>query len=397
MCGSADVKVLLDFGMMPLAGGFIFREEVGEDQAYPLRLARCAGCTLMQVPEVVDPNVIFRRYSYSSSTTRTLSEHFQRMAQDLVDLADAKGRLVVEFGCNDGVLIRPLRALGANAVGVDPSDVASKASKAQAWPLVPGYFNEETAGEVLRQFGKARVVTANNVFAHSDDLDAMMRGVARVLDAEGLFVFEVHYQGDLVKLVQFDTIYHEHLCYYSLASLARLMERFDFGILDVEPIPIHSGSIRVVAGRAGSARMAAPAVAAMLEAESRWDIPRFVQQVEARRSALRKLVSDLRAADRTVAAYGASGRATVLLNYCGFGPDQVAYVSDASPLRHGRLVPGVRVPIEPPTHFRRHPPDYCLLTAWNYEEEVKRNEAAYLEGGGLFIVPLPELRLAGAA
>jgi methylation protein EvaC len=348
----------------------------------------------MQVLEVVDPEVIFRRYSYASSTTRTLIDHFEEMAGDLVRLGDAVGKVVVEFGCNDGVLIRPLRALGVIAVGVDPSDVAARASQEQGWPLISDYFTERSAKEVLRRFGPARIVTANNTFAHADDLDSIMECVSAILDEDGLFVFEVHYQGDLIELVQFDTVYHEHLCYYSVTSLTHLLSRFDFRVVDVERIPIHSGSIRVVAARAGQ-RGSTPIVFEILEKEKAWDIPRFQEHVATRRAELAHLVQELRRAGNAVVAYGAAGRATILLNYCGLGHDLIDYVVDMSPLRHGKLVPGVLIPIKPPEVFRAHFPEYALLTAWNYETEVICNEQPFLDAGGKFIIPLPEVRIAG--
>jgi len=397
VCGSRDLQTVIDFGPIPLAGGFLRPEEIEDNRSYPLTLVRCRSCTLMQVLEVVDPEIIFRNYSYASSTTRTLISHFEEMAGYLVKLADSAGKVVVEFGCNDGVLIRPLRQEGAIAVGVDPSDVAKRASEEQGWPLVPGYFNSTTAAQVREQFGPARIVTANNVFAHSDDLDSLMSGVDLVLEDEGLFVFEVHYQGDLIEQVQFDTVYHEHLCYYSVTSLARLLGRFGFGIVDLLFVGTHSGSIRVVAARSGSSWPVASIVPETLEAEKKWNIEAFVAGVEDRRRTLRSLVEDLKSAGRSVVAYGAAGRATVLLNYCQLGPDLIDYVVDVSPLRFGKLVPGVLVPIVHPDVFRGDYPDYAILTAWNYEAEVRRNEQEFLTGRGRLILPLPDVRIVGAA
>lgn len=397
VCGGRDLETVVDFGPMPLAGGFILPEQRDEDRAYQLTLSRCRRCTLMQVLEVVDPQIIFQNYSYESSTTRTLAAHFEQMARCLVDDYQASGKLVVEFGCNDGVLIRPLLEAGAVAVGVDPSDVALRASSEANWPLVPGYFDRQTSQQVRDRFGRAWIITANNVFAHSDDLDTLMAGVDTLLEEDGTFVFEVHYQGDLISRVQFDTVYHEHLCYYSLTSLAYLLGRFGFQIFDLTFVPTHSGSIRVFAARESSGRKCSSLVLETLEVEKNWDIQLFSERVAIRRASLSKLISDLKAAGKTIVAYGAAGRATILMNYCGLGPDLIDYVVDASPLRQGRLVPGVLVPIVPPSEFHRKQADYALLTAWNYEVEVVQNEQAFLRGGGRLIIPLPEVRLVGAA
>lgn len=395
-CGSGPLTLLVDYGHMPLAGGFLTREELAYQAAFPLRLARCADCTEMQILDIVPPADIFTQYSYVSSTTRTLIDHFAEMAREIVARERAAGTLVVEFGCNDGILMRPLRAAGARVVGVDPSDVALRASREDGWPLVQAYFDESSAARVKAEHGPARIVTGNNVFAHVDDLHAIVRGVTRVLDDEGVFIFEVQYQGDLLALIQYDTVYHEHVCYHSLAALARLLDTHGLRIVDVKRIPIHAGSVRVTAARTGTARQPAPIVAEMLEAEQGWQADRFPAQVEERRQALRQLVTDLRRGGRRVVAYGAAGRSTILLNFCGLGPDLVEYVVDMSPLRYGKYVPGVSIPIVPPDPFHANPPDFAIMTAWNYEDEIVRKEQAFLQGGGRFIVPLPEVRIVGA-
>jgi len=395
-CGSDRLRLLVDYGHMPLAGGFLTRDELAHQAAFPLRLARCEDCTLMQILDVVPPADIFTQYSYISSTTRTLIDHFADMGREIVAAERAAGRLVVEFGCNDGILVRPMREAGARVVGVDPSDVALRASRDGGWPLLQTYFDETAAARVKAEHGPARIVTGNNVFAHVDDLHAIVRGVTTLLEDEGVFIFEVQYQGDLLALVQYDTVYHEHTCYHSLTALARLLAAHQLRIVDVKRIPIHAGSIRVTAARAGTGRQPAPIVDEMLHAERGWNVDRFGEQVETRRQSLRRLVRDLRRAGRRVVGYGAAGRSTILLNFCGLGSDLVEYVLDMSPLRSGKYVPGVSIPIVPPEAFHANPPDYAIMTAWNYEPEIVRKEQAFLSGGGRFIVPLPEVRIVGA-
>ncbi len=396
ICESPRLQLLIDYGAMPLAGGFLSPEKAASAPTYPLRLARCADCTLMQVLDTVSPEDIFSQYSYSSSTTRTLIDHFARMGTELVNLADAKDKLVVEFGCNDGVLLKPLLKAGAKVVGVDPSDVAARASQEQGWPLNRDYFNAESATKVKAQYGAARIVTGNNVFAHTDDLHAIVEGVTTLLEDEGLFVFEVHYQGDLLATVQFDTVYHEHICYYSLTALADLLARHNLHIVEVLKIPIHAGSIRVTAARIGSSWAVKPMVSEMLAAEKLWDIDLFVRQVAVRRDSMLRLVQDLHQAGRRVVAYGAAGRSTIMLNYCGLGADLIEYVLDMSPLRYGKVVPGVQIPIVPPQVFQDNFPHYAIMTAWNYEREIVAKEQPFLTSGGRFIIPLPDIRLVGA-
>lgn len=395
-CGSQHLELLIDYGQMPLAGGFMQPDEVvTRNLTYPLRLARCGACTLIQLLDSMRPEHLFRHYSYASSTTRSLVAHFAQMGDEIVKSFNAQGKLVVEFGCNDGVLLRPLLNAGATVVGVDPSDVALRASRAQSWPLINEFFDEVVAAEILSAYGKARIVVGNNVFAHLSDINAVTRAVTMLLDDDGAFIFEVHYQGDLIEGVQFDTVYHEHICYYSVTSLVQLLSRHGLRIAEVTRIPIHSGSIRVIAVREDSSRPTTQNVAALLESEKALEIDQFIRKVHARRDGIHQLINDLRRAGHMIVAYGAAGRATVMLNYCELGPECIEYVVDMSPLRHGKLVPGVLIPIVPPDRFHGSSPEYTLMTAWNYESEILEKEQNYLERGGRFIIPLPDTRVIG--
>src|SRR5439155_22456821 len=210
---------------------------------------------------------------------------------------------------------------------------------------------EKVARQIVSKYGRAQLIVGANVFAHVDDVHAIVQGVTDLLSEEGHFVFETHYQGDLISLAQYDTVYHEHLSYYSIRSLEALFRPYGLRIADVQRIQIHSGSIRVTVVREPCAFPSSPAVQRMLEEELDWDVGNFTRQVEIRRAGLRRLVLDLKANGRRVAAYGAAGRATILLNHCGLGPDLIDYVVDASPLRYGRYVPGVGIPIVPPERF----------------------------------------------
>jgi SAM-dependent methyltransferase len=396
ICGSKELILLVDYGFLPLAGAFLLPENSNQNESYPLRLARCNVCTLLQVLDTLPSDIIFRKYSYASSTTHTLINHFREMAQDLIDNWQAKDQLVVEFGCNDGILLLPLQQAGARVIGVDPSDVAREASKQHGFSLYNDYFDSNIAAKILDANGPAHIVTANNTFAHNDNIHALMQGVTTVLATDGFFIFEVHYQGDLISLVQFDTVYHEHVCYYSLRSLEILMQLHDMTIIDVKPIAMHAGSVRVIAARKQSGFTAKKIVGEMLEKETTWDPERFARQVLVRADTLHRLVKNLCKSGKRVVAYGAAGRATILLNYCGFSTNDVEYVVDMSPLRSGKLIPGNLIPIVAPEIFHNDYPDYAIMTAWNYEAEIVEKEQNFLMSGGRFIVPLPHVRIIGA-
>lgn len=395
-CGSSRLKLLIDFGNMPLAGGFMKPDEAfSRNVTYPLRLANCPDCKSMQLLNTIAPDEIFRHYSFASNTTQSLTDHFIHLGEMLVRKFSAKEKLIVEIGCNDGVLVRSLLRAGALVIGVDPSDVALKSSTSGGWTLVNDYFSENTAVLIKDRFGRAGVVVGNNVFAHMEDIHSVVRGVKILLEDEGVLVMEVHYQGDLLKKNQFDMVYHEHIFYHSLTSLAHLFSMHGLKIIDVERIPTHAGSIRVAAAKEDSSHRPSARVAEMLEQEKDWDVARFVENVLRFRREFPQFIAGLKSEGMRIGAYGAAGRMTVLMNYCGLGPGLIDYVVDMSPLRYGRLVPGVLLPIVPPQVFHRNPLDYMIMTAWSYEAEILEKERAYLKNGGRFIVPLPELRVLG--
>lgn len=392
VCGSSELDLVLDYGRTPLAGGFFPAEDERSRQVFPMHLVRCEACTLLQVAETVNPETIFSTYSYTSSVNPTLVAHNAQLASTLNEMLPREG-LIVEIGCNDGVLLKPLVRLGAKVVGVDPSDVAQRAADENGWPFVRGYFDRETASEIQGRFGTVDIVVANNVCAHLDDPNTMVESVAKLLRPDGYFVFEVHYQGDLIESGQYDSVCHEHTCYYSLNSLKWLLEVHGLGIVDVQRIPIHGGSIRVTSMPKTSSRPPNRKVEQMLEEEANLNVARFAVFAKRHGELLHDLLANLRRAGKRIVAYGASGRATILLNFCSLGKEFLDHVSDLSPLRYDRVVPGVGVPILPRQRFHENYPDYALMTAWNYEQEILRDEAEFLNKGNAFIVPHPHIRL----
>jgi len=402
ICGSRDLVKFLSLGSMPLAGGFIHAEKIKDERSYPLDVYFCRKCKEVQLLDVVSADVLFEDYRFLSSVTRTLSDHFREYA------ATVKGRfglgggsLVVEFGSNDGVLQKPFEDLGVKAVGVEPAKNVAKLAMAKGLTVVNDFFNTRTAKLIADEHGLADLICANNVFAHIDDMHEVMRAVKLLLKPKGVFVFEVHYLADLLEKYQYDMVYHEHLMYHSLAPLEYLMREFGMEVFDVERIPIHSGSIRVYAKRADNADQ--PVSGAVLEMESMEDASglhkeetlfRFASEIEAKRGKLVQVVKELRSQGKRVVGYGASGRATVQLNFCGLGPEDVEYIVDMSPERQGRVMPGMHMPIVDPKVLAVDAPDYAILFAYNYEREVLGKEDAFLANGGRFIIPLPEVRMA---
>lgn len=400
-CGSSRLTSFMDFGLVPLAGDFVEQNRLADVRLYPMDLAFCEACSLVQILNVVSPDVLFSDYRYLSSITETLQQHFRDFASLLRERFLHDDALLVEFGCNDGVLLHPLQQLGARVLGVDAAPNVVEIARGRGVPVRHGYFDSDVAREIRVAEGPAMVITASNVFAHIDDLDGVLRGVNELLADDGVFVVEVHYVGDLLEGFQFDTVYHEHLCYYSLHALEVLYRRHKLKLFDVQFVPMHGGAVRVFAQREGGARERSGQLGDALEQERDIGIcdlgtyVRFGIEAAQYRDELRRFVLARREEGRSLSAFGAAGRATILLNYCGLDSSVVQYIVDESPFRCGRCVPGVAIPVVGRQMLETAPTDDCLITAWNYRDEVVSKGEGYLARGGQFIVPLPRIEVIG--
>lgn len=400
ICSSKDLVKFLDFGLMPLAGGFIRPQEILQEKLYPLSVVFCRVCKEVQILETVPADVLFKDYRYMSSTTKTLSSHFAAYAKAMTERFLGKDDLVVEFGSNDGVLLKPFGDLGVRAVGVEPAVNIAKLALAKGCTVINDFFNTKTAQQIKTLYGHASLICANNVFAHIDDMHEPLRAINDLLKPDGVFVFEVHYLLSLLEGCQFDMMYHEHMMHHSLTALRYLLNRHGMEIFDAKCIPIHAGSVRVYAQMKGSGRQAVTSdLGKMFDQEKRSGLDReetflaFGRDVYRKRDALIDLVSGLRARGKSIVGYGASGRASVHLNFCKFGVKDIPYVTDESPERQGRVIPGMHNPIVPPQKLRDEQPDYALLFAYNFFEEIMKKESEFIRKGGRFIVPLPEAKI----
>lgn len=389
-CEGGDLEQVLDLGDMPPAGGFLAGPEAAaRERTFPLPVHVCRGCGLVQILEVIDPEVLFQDYSFSSSTIGPLVQHFSDYARWLKESLCCTS--VVEFGCNDGVLLVPLTEMGVVACGVDISANISELARAKGLDVVTGYFDDEVAAALRDRLGPVDVVTGSNAFAHNDRPGTILRAARRLLKPQGHLCLEVMYAGDLLDGIQWDTLYHEHLTFYCLTTLQRLLERHGFRVVDVERIPMHGGSLRVVAAvdpqespSPAVAELAAREAAQRLAEVDTWRA--FGRHVTRKIAVVRDTLGRLSGVSR-IWAYGAAGKATMWVNACGM--DYLEAVVDASPLRAGKLMPGTHTPIVFPSELRQNPPDYIFVTAWNYAELIRSKEAWF---GGTWITPLPELR-----
>lgn len=392
---------LLALGEMPLANALLSENKLKvPEKRFPLTLAFCSSLALVQIIERIPPEEMFSDYPYFSS----MSDGMLKSAKSLVDrLVAGRGlsaaSLAMEIASNDGYLLQYYKALGIPVLGIEPAaNVAAVAERERGIPTLVEFFSQELGERLAAEGRAADVIHANNVFAHVPDPVGFLRGIAALLAPSGVAVIEAPYVKDMIDHVEFDTIYHEHLFYYSLTSVSRLCTQVGLQVIDVEYLPIHGGSLRYTIARAGNA-VPASMVSKLLLEEQAWGVDKaetyrpFAARVEALK---RELVSYLRQAKQSgkrIAAYGASAKGTTLLNYCGIGVEFIDFVVDRSPHKQGRYTPGTHLKIEPPQALYDRKPDEVLLLSWNFVDEILEQQAEFRKQGGRFIVPVPHLRV----
>jgi SAM-dependent methyltransferase len=397
ICKGKRLEPFLDLGMQPHCNHFLQAEDLGaEEPRWPLALLYCRDCHLVQLTTVVDPAFMFRHYLYVSGTTATLREHFRRSASDLVDrFRLGRGNLVVDIGSNDGTWLQQFKDRGLRVQGVDPAANIAEMANAAGIPTLADFFTEANAKAIRQAQGPADLITAAGVFFHIDDMDDVCRGIKALLADSGLVHIQAIYLGAMLKQTSYDNVYHEHVSYYTLHPLIRLFERFELEVFDLGFSEIHGGTMLLYVGHKGM-HSVEPAVAAQLayEREQGWDALdaylAFAQRVQRNRDRLRSMIQELKSQGKRIAAYSAPAKGNTLLNYCQLGPDLLDYACERAPLKIGTHTPGMHLEVIDEQEAMRHPPDYFLLLAWNFKEELIRKNQAFRDGGGRFIIPIPE-------
>lgn len=399
--GGHGLREVLHLAATPPANEFVSQAALEKPQdTIPLTLLLCETCGHLQLAEIVDPERLFRRYVYVSGTSPVFVEHFRRYAEHTIErFGLGRDSFVVEVGSNDGTLLKQYQKQGVtNVLGIDPAaDIVAAANAAQV-PTLEGFFTPDLARRLRAERGAAALVCANNVFAHTEDLLGFAQGVRTLLADDGVFAFEVSYLADVVEKLLFDTIYHEHLAYHSLAPLARFFDNLEMQLFDAEPIDSHGGSIRCYVGLRSANRRSTDRLNELVARERELGLfaaatyAEFGRRIEQRGALVRDRLAMLRTQGKRIAGFGAPAKLTTLMYSFGIDRTSIDFIIDDSSWKQGLYTPGMHIPVVPSAALYERRPELCVIFAWNFADAIIAKHSAYIQQGGHFIVPLPQLR-----
>ena len=400
LCGECDFELVLQLTPTPPVDAYVSAEQLDKlQETYPLDLFLCHACGHVQLLDVVSPEVLFGNYIYETSSSPGLVEHFRQYADEVLGRFKLlEGALVVDIGSNDGTLLRFFKERGMRVLGIDPACEIARRATESGIETLPYFFTTELARKIQSDYGSAAIVTANNVFAHVDDLADMAEGIRHLLAPGGVFVFEVSYLLDMIQGMVFDFIYHEHLCYHSVKPLESFLRRHGIELIDVQRIPVKGGSLRGIAQLIGGPRTQSPSMAKLIALEKRLGLDRpeifksFAANIESVKNQVVSLLADLQAQGKTFAGYGASATVTVLIYHFNLG-SLLSFLVDDNPSRQGLFSPGYHIPVLSPQVIYERKPDYVLVLAWRFSKMIIEKHQSYLDQGGHFIVPLPQIEV----
>lgn len=397
VCEGSGLVEVLNLGSTPPANAYLSQEDLDKPEKYfPLVLYFCRTCSLLQLRHVVNPEILFKDYHFLTGASSPSVAHFKEYAEKVIlPLITSPNDLLIDIGGNDGVLLSYIKDK-ARVLNVDPADNLASISEERGVPFYPAFFTSQTADELLEKFGEAKVVTANNVFAHTDPIRNVFEGVAKLIGENGTFIFEVHWAKHLVDESAFDQIYHEHLCFYSLHALKMLVEGAGMQIFDVEIVPAQGKSLRVYTAKSRApsenvTRVLAEEKAAGLTNEATYHA--FAQHVEENKKKVVSLLKELKSKGKKIVGYGAPAKSNTLLNYYGVGKETLDYLTDTTTLKQGLFSPGTHIPIVSPDRLLTDTPDYILLLAWNFKDAILEKEKALRAKGVKFIVTVPRVEI----
>lgn len=398
ICGEKKLYKFLSLSHQPPSDAFLRAVDLLKPEAtYPLELCLCQSCYLVQLNYPVDPEKLFREYVYNTSSNNSLKKSFESLVNNLVKRFNlSESDLAIDIGCNDGTLLSYYRPHKVKILGIDPSSIAKLALRKKI-PTIVDFFSKKLAGKVVKKYGRAKIITATNVFAHVEKLDDFVAGIKDLLADKGVFISESGYLLDFIEKLQYDSVYHEHLRYYSLKPLKILFKKFGLEIIDVERGSIHGGTIIVYAAKKGKYPIAGR-VAELIRREEKFGLYKketfinFARRVKKNKLAIQKLIISLKSKGKNIVGVGAPAKGNTLLNYCNLDEDLIDYLAEKSEFKIGTFSPGMHLPVFDESRLFKDQPDYALMLSWNIADEliIKLKKAGFR---GKFILPTPKPKI----
>lgn len=400
LISGSPVEEFISFGKMPIANGFLTPDQIPDEYFFELKVGFCPESKMVQLTELVQQEKMFHEnYAFFSSTSTRMAEHFRNFAEHVKGRwFEPKDPFVVEIGSNDGIMLQNFAKAGIRHLGIEPSANVAQVARDKGVNTISKFFDENVARDIVSQYGQADAFMAANVMCHIPYMNSVVAGIKILLKPKGVLAFEDPYLGDIIQKTSYDQIYDEHAFYFSVGSISYLMERHGLEIIDVQPQPVHGGSMRYIISHKG-AHPVSPAVEAQRRKEDALGLHKmetyaaFKRNVERSRDQLMSVLRELKKEGKRVIGYGATSKSTTVTMYCGITPDLVEFISDTTPIKQGKLSPGAHIPVKPYQDFVAANPSHALLFAWNHGEEIMAKEKAFKDRGGKFIVYVPEVKI----
>lgn len=397
---SSSIEPFIFFGSMPIANGFLTKEQFPDEYFFELSVAFCRACGMVQLLEQPDPEKMFNEnYAFFSGTSRRMAVHFKEFAEHVMnDFLNGKNPFVVEIGSNDGIMLQNFAAKGMRHLGIEPSGNVATLAREKGIDTICKFFDEKVAREIVSKHGQADVILGANVMCHIPYIHSVIEGMRVLLKAEGAVIFEDPYLGDVIEKTSYDQIYDEHVFLFSVSSIGRLFNMHGMEVVDIEPQTTHGGSMRYIIANKGRRPVSAHALE-QLDKEKAMGLQRhktyetFRKNCEKSKKDLMKLLRDIHKDKKRVVGYAATSKSTTVINYCGITPDLVEFISDTTPIKQGKYSPGAHIPVRRYEDFSSKYPDYSLLFGWNHSEEIMAKEQAFMRSGGKWITYIPKVKV----